>query len=175
MITHGTTLHASATKTNKNTPRMYVKLEQALAVRVLDRLVAGADEDAFESGKIGTSEDECDRDTTDEQAGNQIGPNRSIGGSAKMNRRRSSASDPVSVSGVGGHGRSVVSHLRKRVLSDSRWAANVVRIVLLSGKLAESPARYLEVVLVSRGVQHKQEGSFTRISPETRSGSSLRR
>ncbi|CAM9123693.1 unnamed protein product, partial [Hapterophycus canaliculatus] len=34
------------------------KLEQALAVRVLDRLVAGADEDAFESSRTSTSEDD---------------------------------------------------------------------------------------------------------------------
>lgn len=81
-------------------------MEQALAVRVLDRLVAAADEDAFESGNVAASGDGGDNgknETNAEQPGGQNGdafggsPSISLGGRAKSNRRRLSSVNPVSV------------------------------------------------------------------------------
>lgn len=83
-------------------------MEQALAVRVLDRLVAAADEDAFESGNIAASGDDDNHDTHNnanaEQSGGQNGdafgggPNLSLAGRVKTNRRRSSSAHSLSVS-----------------------------------------------------------------------------
>lgn len=86
------------------------KVEQALAVRVLDRLVAAADEDAFESDNIAASgEDDNDNDDTRNanagQPGGQNsdafgggGPTLSLAGRVKTNRRRSSSANSLSVS-----------------------------------------------------------------------------
>lgn len=86
------------------------KVQQALAVRVLDRLVAAADEDAFESDNFPTSGDDDDHDTHStnaEQRRGQIdkfggGSNFSLAGRVKRNRRRSSSANSLSVSEVDG-------------------------------------------------------------------------
>lgn len=71
-------------------------MEQTLAVRVVDRLVAGADEDAFESGTTAATGDDDDSDRTDGSvglSGDQSGGRSSFSpaGGAKSRRRRSSA------------------------------------------------------------------------------------
>eukprot|EP00752_Nemacystus_decipiens_P010771 g9583.t2 len=80
------------------------KAEQALAVRVLDRLVAAADEDAFESGNIAVDGDHHNhrtQNTNARQPGGQHldafgeGPNLSLAGHVKTNRRRSSSANSM--------------------------------------------------------------------------------
>lgn len=85
------------------------KVEQALAVRVLDRLVAAADEDAFESGKVDASGDDDNHganSTNSGQPGGQNGDafgggrNHSLAGRVETNRRRSSSANSLSVSEI---------------------------------------------------------------------------
>ena len=75
---------------------MIFQVEQALAVRVVDRLVAGADEDAFETGDTATIGDDDNEGRTDgsvDFSGEQNGGRNSISlaGGVKAKRRRSSA------------------------------------------------------------------------------------
>lgn len=87
--------------------RKRFKVEQALAVRVLDRLVAAADEDAFESSHVAESGDDENIGKSNNKAGQHAGqngdafgggPNLSLAGGGKANRRRSSSANSLSVS-----------------------------------------------------------------------------
>lgn len=76
------------------------KVEQALAVRVLDRLVAGADEDAFESNNAAATGDQDAgyRRTSSRQAPRGGSNNLTPAGAADTTRRRSSETPALSVS-----------------------------------------------------------------------------
>ncbi|CBN77602.1 hypothetical protein Esi_0004_0241 [Ectocarpus siliculosus] len=116
------------------------KLEQALAVRVLDRLVAGADEDAFEPAQSSSTRGDGSwgSDKIGEQDSQQPGGGKglSFDEGAKSKRRRSSgASAPLSVLDVGR--RTSAEFRRQSLLMTSGRAYTVSGIlsqqVLLSG------------------------------------------
>lgn len=82
-----------------------LKVEQALAVRVLDRLVAGADEDAFEPNNAATAADGDGagyRSSTASRRAPGAGSNNNLplSAAAGTSRRRLSASPALSVSGA---------------------------------------------------------------------------
>lgn len=71
-------------------------------MRVLDRLVAAADEDAFEAGNLVSSGDDDNNGTSninaDQPSAFGGGANLSLSGRIKSNRRRSSSANSLSVS-----------------------------------------------------------------------------
>lgn len=80
------------------------KVQQSLAIRVLDRLVAGADEDAFEfSDAAATGDDYAagySRTRSRQVPGGGSNSNLTLAGAANTKRRRPSATPPLSVGGA---------------------------------------------------------------------------
>lgn len=111
-------------------------MQQALAVRVLDRLVAGADEDAFESSNAAATGDDYTGDSVPrgrQTSGVGSNSNVNLAGVANTKRRRPSSAPPLSVSGAD-NGRAVM-HLPDacNYVSSYHLFRSVVAAVCLCG------------------------------------------
>lgn len=124
-------------------------MEQALAVRVLDRLVAAADEDAFESDNAAASLDggsHGTRNTNAEQPGGQNGdafgggPSLSLAGRVKSNRRRSSSGHSLSVSDGTEDGMTPLWR-RSALPSDKRCLATAGYLTCTDRSMEAAPTR----------------------------------